>query len=79
LSEQLFAEAGRGQLISPVASVEVFLPEPHDNAGREFWRLAANEFFGFRPVVLAGTVSLQANRRDRLEWRPSDAVRRWLE
>jgi hypothetical protein len=79
LSPDALPEAARGQSVSPVVCLEVLLPEPSDAAGREFWRLQANEFFGFRPVVLASSVSVQTGRGDRLQWRPTDSTRGWLQ
>jgi hypothetical protein len=79
LSEQALDGFGGRQLINPVVAVELLLPEPHDVNGRAFWGLEPNEFFGFHAVVLAGTVTVQANRRDRLHWQPSTTARRWLQ
>ena len=71
LSEQALTAFEGRQLINPVVALELLLPEPHDVDGRAFWGLAPNEFFGFHKVVLAGTVTEQANRRDRLHWQPA--------
>ena len=79
LSDGVLSESARGQSISPVATLEVLLPEPHDRVGRDFWELQATEFFGFRPVVLASVLSLETDRGDRLEWRPSESAGRWLQ
>ena len=79
LSEQALTAFEGRQLINPVVALELLLPEPHDVDGRAFWGLAPNEFFGFHKVVLAGTVTEQANRRDRLHWQPGTTTQRWLQ
>ena len=79
LSEQALASVEGRELINPVVVVELHLPEPHDLDGRAFWGLEPNEFFGFHKVVLASTVTVQANRRDRLHWQPGNTTRRWLQ
>jgi predicted flap endonuclease-1-like 5' DNA nuclease len=79
LSEDIFGGPALGQLINPAVALQMYLPEPPFIDERQLWGLNRNEFFGFRPVVLAGTVSLQAGRGERLQWQPSESAGRWLQ
>ena len=79
LSEDVFGALALGdRSIDPALVVQLHLPEPYHPNDREFWGLEAGEFFGFRAVTLASSVSFDLPQRDRLRWRPNEVTRKWL-
>jgi Family of unknown function (DUF6519)/Carboxypeptidase regulatory-like domain len=65
-----------GQSINPIVEVQLALPEPLSPEDREFW--GVERFFGFRPVILAGTISFANDQRDTILWRSDEPARLWL-
>ncbi len=64
------------QSINPIVEVQLALPEPLTPEDREFW--GVEQIFGFRPVILASTISFANDERDAILWRPNEPARLWL-
>ena len=77
LSEAVFELLGReGQSVNPIIEVQLALPEPLTPEDRDFW--GVEQIFGFRPLIVASTISFANDQRDSILWRPDEPARIWL-